>query len=150
MSCKALLVLVMFMVTILLTASEEAPRDLLDEKFDQNYGNNNDPENGLDESKQYRGSYGRGYGGRGGYGGGGFGGRRGYGGAWRGGYGGSRGGYGGGPWGWDGGSNGGLVCGDHRPCCLWKTTPYFYCAKCCPTPHQSAHEANNNDAKIHA
>ncbi|MED6151602.1 hypothetical protein PIB30_084007 [Stylosanthes scabra] len=132
MSCKALLVLVMFMVTILLTASEEAPRVDLDEKFGQNDGNNNDPEYVLDESKQYRGGYGGGFGGRG------------YGGPWRGGYGGSRGGYRGGPRGRDGGP--GLQCS--HGCCA--KTEFFECVECCRAPHQSAHEANNNDAKIHA
>ncbi|MED6120029.1 hypothetical protein PIB30_017280 [Stylosanthes scabra] len=69
----------MFMATILLTSSEEAPRDL-HEKFDQNYGNNNnDLTQAVDERNQYLGG-----GGRGSYGGP----QRG-GGGWRGGYDGS-------------------------------------------------------------
>ncbi|MED6202035.1 hypothetical protein PIB30_101360, partial [Stylosanthes scabra] len=113
MGCKALLVLVMFMVTILLTATEEAPRVDLDEKFDQNDGNHNNLSQALDKSIQYRGGGGRGFSGHGGYGGGGFGGRNGYSGQRRGG-GGWRGGYGGGPWGY----------GDQT------------CARCClPSPY---------------
>ncbi|MED6151603.1 hypothetical protein PIB30_084008 [Stylosanthes scabra] len=131
MSCKALLVLVMFMVTILLTASEEAPRVDLDEKFDQNYGNNNDPEHALDKSKQYHGHRGGGISGRGSYGGG-FGGRGGYGGPRR--AGGAR----------DGGSDG---CPPGGWCCVPKD---LKCLKCCLTPHQSANETNNIDAKTHA
>ncbi|MED6201964.1 hypothetical protein PIB30_100526 [Stylosanthes scabra] len=119
MSCKALLVLVMFMVTILLTASKEAPRDL-DEKFDQNDGNNNDLEHALDESKQYR----SGFSGRGGYGGG-FGGRGGYHGPRRAGYSG----------GWDGSSG---FCVPPTYCCVWKSSE---CTRCC-LPPQSAPEAN--------
>ncbi|MED6216405.1 hypothetical protein PIB30_007383 [Stylosanthes scabra] len=99
MGCKALLVLVMFMVTILLTATEEAPRDLLHEKYDQNDDNNNGLARAVDESNQYRGGGSRGFDGRGGYRGGGFGGRGGYGGPRRGGSG-WRGGYDGSPWGY--------------------------------------------------
>ncbi|MED6120033.1 hypothetical protein PIB30_017284 [Stylosanthes scabra] len=126
MGCKALLVLVIFMVTIILTASEEAPRNL-DEKFDQNNndGNNNDPIQAIDESKQYRGGRGGGFGGRGGYGGGFGSGLAGYGGPWRWGR------YGGG---WRGGDRIGptygfspLVC--PYGCCVW--TVQYLCARCC-------------------
>ncbi|MED6140862.1 hypothetical protein PIB30_097559 [Stylosanthes scabra] len=136
MGCNALLVLVIFMViTILLMATEGAPRDL---------GNNNDPIQALDENKQYRGGSGGGFGCRGGYGGGfdgvgvyGGPGRGGYGGGWRGGDG-SR-----GPaWGWSP-----WQCGV-RGCCVW--TVQWLCAECCPPPHQSGHEANKIDAKTHA
>ncbi|MED6120032.1 hypothetical protein PIB30_017283 [Stylosanthes scabra] len=107
MGSKALFLLVMFMVSILLTSTEEAPRDL-DEKFDQNYGNNNnDPAQALDESKQYRGGSGRGFGGRDHHGGG-------YGGPWR--------GDGGSPWG-----PGGVDC-SHSRCCVWN---FYGCFKCC-------------------
>ncbi|MED6140861.1 hypothetical protein PIB30_097558 [Stylosanthes scabra] len=91
----------MFMVTILLTSTQEAPRGL-DEKFDQNYGNNNDSAEAVDASKPYHGGGGSRFGGRGGHGGG-------YGGPWRG----------------DGGS---LNC-SHTRCCVWN---FYGCWKCCP------------------
>ncbi|MED6120030.1 hypothetical protein PIB30_017281 [Stylosanthes scabra] len=117
MGCnKALFLLVLFVVTILVTSSEEAPRDL-DEKFDQNYGNNNDLTQAVDESNQYRGG-----GGRGGYGGP----RRG-GGGWRGGYDGS-------PWGY----GDGLSC--PHGCCYMTDTG---CVICC----REANNNNNIDAK---
>ncbi|MED6202034.1 hypothetical protein PIB30_101359 [Stylosanthes scabra] len=147
MGYKALLLLVIFMVTILLTYTEEAPRDLLHEKFDQNDVNNNDPAQTLDESKQYHGGDRHEFGGRGGHGGG-FGGRGGYsrGNGGRGSYGRGfrgRGGYGGGyggPWGHDE-----VYCHDGR-CCAYNL---HGCSWCCP-PLQSAHEANKIDAKNHA
>ncbi|MED6151604.1 hypothetical protein PIB30_084009 [Stylosanthes scabra] len=127
MGYKALLVLVIFMViTILLTANEEAPRDL-DEKFDQNNDdNNNDPAQVVDKSKQYRGGRSDGFGGRSGYGGG-YSGRGGYEGFGDDDYGGS--------WGCSFG------------CCIRNLLGG--CVKCCAPP-QSSHEANKIDAKTHA
>ncbi|XP_057740638.1 glycine-rich cell wall structural protein-like [Arachis stenosperma] len=124
MGFKAFLILAMFMVTIFVASTDEVAPGDLDEKFEQNDGNNN-PAQGVDESKLYggwgggwRGGYGGPWGWRGGYGGP-WGWRGGYGGpwGWRGGYG----GYGGGPYGYGGG-----YC--PYGCCGWG---YYGCYRCC-------------------
>ncbi|XP_020969389.1 glycine-rich cell wall structural protein isoform X5 [Arachis ipaensis] len=117
MGFKAFLILAMFMVTIFVASTNEVAPGDLDEKFEQNDGNNN-PAQGVDESKLYGGWRG-GYGGPWG---------------WRGGYG----GYGGGPYGYGGG-----YC--PYGCCGWG---YYGCYRCCYAKgqtHQAKIDANTHE-----